>query len=101
MGANPCLLITGALGLEDVTITSRRLYDSIGLSDNCIDTRRQYQKVFPVNFNSVQNIRKWQINQHFQMEDTSDYTAKSNAIIWRSTICVIIGVWTIILMLLM
>ena len=75
IGANPCLLITGALGLEDVTTTLKD-YSNIDLSDNCIDTRRQYQKVFPVNFNSVQNIRKWQINQHFQMEDTSDYTAK-------------------------
>lgn len=75
MGANPCLLVTGAIGTQNLYNTSED-FSAVGLSDNCIDVRRQYKKIFPVNFNSVQNIRKWQINQHFEMEDTSDYTQK-------------------------
>jgi len=75
IGSNPCLLVTGALGTF-VSYTDSEDYSAIGLSDNCIDTRKQFRKVFPVNFNSVQNIRKWQINQLFRMEDTSDYTQK-------------------------
>jgi hypothetical protein len=75
MGANPCLLVTGAIGTQTLYNTSED-FSAVGLSDNCIDIRRQSKKIFPVNFNSVQNIRKWQINQHFEMEDTSDYTQK-------------------------
>ena len=75
MGANPCLLVTGAIGTQTLYNTAED-FSAVGLSDNCIDVRRQYKTVFPVNFNSVQNIRKWNINQHFEMEDTSDYTQK-------------------------
>ena len=75
MGANPCLLVTGAIGTQTLYNTAED-FSAVGLSDNCIDVRRQYKTVFPVNFNSVQNIRKWNVNQHFEMEDTSDYTQK-------------------------
>ena len=76
MGNNPCLLITGALGeyLDTVSGTDFQPIDLGG--PGCIDRRTAYRQIFPVTYNSVQNIRKWQINQNFQMEDTSDYTQK-------------------------
>ena len=76
MGNNPCLLITGALG-EYVDTSSGTDFSPIDLGGpGCIDRRTAYQQIFPVTFNSVQNIRKWQINQNFQMENTSDYKQK-------------------------
>jgi hypothetical protein len=76
MGNNPCLLITGALG-NIVQKTNLEDFSPIDLGGpGCIDRRDSYQQIFPVTYNSVQNIRRWQINQNFQMEDTSDYTQK-------------------------
>jgi hypothetical protein len=75
LGSNPCLLITGVLTSEKKQQESEDFSD-IDLGDYCYDTRRQYRKMFPVSYNSVQNIRKWQINQSMQMEDTSEYTEK-------------------------
>lgn len=76
MGNNPCLLITGALG-ERISSNSLEDFSPIDLGGpGCIDRRDSSRQIFPVTYNSVQNIRKWQINQNFQMEDTSDYTQK-------------------------
>ena len=76
MGNNPCLLVTGAYSERS---TKSELLDLQPISlggEFCKESRTISKKVFPTTFNSVQNIRRWQTNQHFQMEDTSDYTQK-------------------------
>jgi hypothetical protein len=76
MGNNPCLLVTGAYS-ERSTLSWLIDLQPISLGGEfCKDSRTISKKVFPVTYNSVQNIRKWQINQAFQMEDTSDYKQK-------------------------
>jgi hypothetical protein len=76
IGANPCLLVTGALGVRSRETAVLDL-SPIDLGGNtCEDNITKARKIFPVTYNSVQNIRKWEINQAFQMEDTSEYTQK-------------------------
>jgi hypothetical protein len=76
IGANPCLLITGAFRYSLQSYVSADL-STIDLGGpNCRDRRTALSQTYPVSYQTVQNIRKWQINQHFQMEDTSDYTQK-------------------------
>lgn len=75
IGANPCLLITGVISNEETSLSAED-FSSVDLPDDCRDRRRQYRQIYPVSYNSVQNIRKWNINQKFSMEDTSDYLEK-------------------------
>jgi len=76
MGANPCLLVTGALGIRSKEGKQEDLQPIDLGGPDCEDSITKSRKIFPVTYNSVQNIRKWQINQSFKMEDTSDYVDK-------------------------
>ena len=77
IGNNPCMIITGAYGAANLGTTSDVDLSVVGLGDDaCKNIKILRQAATPVTFNSVQNIRKWQINQAFRMEDTSDYTQK-------------------------
>lgn len=77
IGSNPCLLVVGALSnvLEYLTSVYQD-FQVVDLPETCLDTRTQYRQVHPVTFNSNNNIRKWEMNHRFIMEDTSDYTQK-------------------------
>ena len=77
IGANPCLLVTGAISNVLTYVTSvYQDFEVVDLPETCLDTRVQYRQVHPVTFTTNNNIRKWEMNHRFIMEDTSDYTQK-------------------------
>ena len=75
LGGNPCLLITGAYTNRNEHIQPTTNLDDVGLQASD-DIRNQYYDTLPVTFNSIENIKKWQHNTKFKMEDTADYETK-------------------------
>lgn len=76
LGGNPCLLITGAY-TNRIDVNSPIFdWSDVDLGDNSRDVRNQYSDTYPVSFNSIENIKRWQLNAKLKMEDTSDYTTK-------------------------
>jgi hypothetical protein len=76
LGSNPCLLITGAYTNRLQYASPTYDFSSVDLGDNCKDIRNQYYDTYPVNFNSIENIKRWQHNAKFKMEDNADYQTK-------------------------
>ena len=76
MGTNPCLLITGSYNKRINYASPAYDWSSVNLGDTSKDLRNQYYNTHPVHFNSIENIKRWQYNAKFRMEDTSDYETK-------------------------
>ena len=75
MGANPCLLITGAY-LTQTEGDTPHDWSDVGLGAASQDLRNFSYSTYPVTYNSIENIKRWQYNAKFRMEDTSDYETK-------------------------
>lgn len=73
---NPCLLITGGYYnlSENVPLAVDHSAEGLGITD--FDSRKTYRSVYPVSYNSIENIKKWANVQVIKMPDTSDYTTK-------------------------
>jgi hypothetical protein len=76
LGGNPCLLITGAYSNRVTWANSTHDWSDVDLGEDSKDIRNQYYDIYPVNFNTIENIKRWQHNAKFKMEDTSDYETK-------------------------
>ncbi len=76
LGSNPCLLITGAYTNRLQYATPTLTFEAEGLGNRSQDIRNQYYDTYPVNFNSIENIKRWQFNAKFKMEDDCDYEVK-------------------------
>ena len=75
-GANPCLLVTGAVNQRLTQDVQTSDFSSKNLGDACDDERDQYRNTVPVSYNSKENIKNWWFNKKMTMEDTSQYTQK-------------------------
>ena len=75
LGGNPCLLITGAYAHESGE-TVFHDWSDVNLGEDSFDIRKVSTNTFPVSFNSIENIKRWQHNAKFKMEDTADYETK-------------------------
>jgi hypothetical protein len=78
---NPCLLLTGAYGVKDRNIPIPIDLSGINLGAVDNDHRITIRSIYPVTFNSIHNIKKWENINLFTMEDTSDYAQKVTGII--------------------
>ncbi len=76
LGSNPCILITGAYSNRLLYATPTLTFEAEGLGNRSQDIRNQYYDTYPVNFNSIENIKRWKFNTKFKMEADSDYTVK-------------------------
>ena len=75
MGTNPCLLITGAYLTQTEGETGHD-WSAVNLGDTSKDLRNLSYSTYPITFNSIENIKRWQYNAKFRMEDNSDYETK-------------------------
>lgn len=75
IGANPCMLITGAYTAVSKFNVGYDFTDQ-QLGENSFESRSHWRNTVPVSYNSKENIKNWEFNELIRMEDTSDYTTK-------------------------
>ena len=75
LSASPSLLMTGVYHSTNGKVIIGGIQDlsGVSLAPNCIDYRTTLRSTYPVSFNSVENIKKWDFVQMSVMDHSTTY----------------------------